>query len=451
MLEKNKSSGFRTFLIIWFGQLVSLTGSGLTSFAVGVWVFLKTGSTTAYALILAFSSIPSILVGPIAGALVDRWDRRNAMLLSDAGAAGCTLLILFLLSSERLEIWHLYVLLAISASFATFQWPAYSAATALLVPKAQLARANGLVQMAEAVSQILAPVTAGILIETIRLQGVIGIDLTTFVIALITLIIVRIPRPEKTAEGQAGKGSLLKEAFYGWRYIRERKGLFALLMFFASGNFVSSIAIVIFTPLILTLSTPLMLGILTSVAGLGFLSGSVLISIWGGPKRKMVGIYASQLLTAVALLLLGSTTNLALLGIGAFIAFLGHPIVGTCSQTIWQQKTAPDVQGRVFAFRRVIAYSTIPFAYTVAGPLADKVFSPLLAEGGALTGSVGKIIGVGPGRGLGLFYIILGLLLMLITFIAYSFIPLRNVETILPDMLPEQAEIELNPANISIN
>jgi MFS family permease len=129
MIDKNRTTGFRTFLIIWFGQLVSLTGSGLTSFAVGVWVFLQTGSTTAYALILAFTSIPSLLVGPFAGALVDRWDRRKAMLLSDTGAAACTLIILLLLSSDKLQIWHLYLLLVISASFATFQWPAYSAGT----------------------------------------------------------------------------------------------------------------------------------------------------------------------------------------------------------------------------------------------------------------------------------------------------------------------------------
>jgi MFS family permease len=437
MIDKNRTTGFRTFLIIWFGQLVSLTGSGLTSFAVGVWVFLRTGSTTAYALILAFTSIPSLVVGPFAGALVDRWDRRKAMLLSDAGAAACTLLILLLLTSDRLQIWHLYLLLTISHSFATFQWPAYSAATALLVPKAQLARANGLVQIAEAVSQILAPVTAGILIETIRLQGVIGIDLSTFVVAVITLMIVRVPRPEKSAEGQAGKGSLFKEAFYGWRYIRERKGLFALLMYFGVGNFLTSIAIVIFTPLILTISTPLTLGVLTSVAGLGFLFGSVLISVWGGPKQKIIGIYVADLIIAAALLLLGSTTNLVVLSAGAFIAFFGKPIVNTCSQTIWQHKTAPDIQGRVFAFRRVIAFSTMPFAYALAGPLADKVFTPLLLEGGALAGSIGRIIGTGPGRGLGLFYLILGLLNFLVTFIGYSYLPLRNVETQLPDMLPD--------------
>lgn len=439
-MENRQKPGFRTFLIIWFGQLVSLTGSGLTGFAIGVWVFLRTGSTTLFALIQVFSSIPTILVGPFAGALVDRWDRRKAMLLSDAGAAACTLSILLLLSAGKLEIWHIYLLLALSASFASFQWPAYSAATALLVPKEQLGRANGMVQIAEGVAQILAPVTAGILIETILLQGVIAIDLATFLVALTTLLIVRIPRPEISAEGQAGKGSLFREAVYGWTYIRQRAGLFALLLFFFVVNFLTSIVSVLFTPLILTISTPVVLGILTSMAGLGFLIGSVLMSIWGGPRRKIRGIFISELMVTAALLLLGSTTNLYLLGFGAFLAFLSFPLLQTCSQTIWQRKTAPDIQGRVFAFRRVIAWSSLPLAYLAAGPLADKVFSPLLVEGGALAGSMGKVFGVGPGRGIGLLYIVLGLVTFVATAVAYAYTPLRDVETLLPDRLPEQAD-----------
>lgn len=127
-METERGPGFRTFLIIWFGQLISLTGSGLTGFAIGVRVFLETGSTTLFALIQLFTTLPNILMGPISGALVDRWDRRKAMLLSDSGSAACTLIILILLTMGKLELWHIYILLTISSSFATFQWPAYSAA-----------------------------------------------------------------------------------------------------------------------------------------------------------------------------------------------------------------------------------------------------------------------------------------------------------------------------------
>lgn len=436
-MDTKKSPEFKSFLLIWLGQLLSLTGSGLTGFAIGVWVFLRTGSTTLFALIQMFTTLPSILIGPFAGALVDRWDRRKAMLLSDTGAAICTSIIFLLLSLEKLDIWHIYLLLSISASFAAFQWPAYSAAITQLVPKKQLSQANGLVQVADAVSQILAPVTAGILIGIILLQGVIIIDLVTFLFALITLMIVRIPKPEKSVEGQAVKGSLFKEAFYGWTYIRKRPGLFALLIFFAGTNFLSSLATVLFTPLILSFSTPAVLGILTSAAGLGLLGGSLLMSFWKGPKKKMSGIYISELFRVPAIFILGFTTNIYILGIGVVLAFISFPIGQTCSQVIWQQKTAPDIQGRVFSFRRVIAYSTIPLAYLVAGPLADRVFNPLLVENGKLASSLGKIIGVGLGRGIGFMYILIGGMLLLLTIAGYAYSHLRNVEIELPDMIPE--------------
>jgi hypothetical protein len=240
-----------------------------------------------------------------------------------------------------------------------------------------------------------------------------------------------------TLEGQAGKGSLFKEALSGWTYVRKRKGLFALLIFFAGSNFITSLATVLFTPLILSFSTPAILGMLTSMAGLGLLGGSILMSLWQGPKKKMLGIYLNQLFLVIALFLLGLTTNLYILGLGVVLAFVCFPILQTCSQVIWQKKTAPDIQGRVFSFRRVIAYSTMPLAYLIAGPLADKVFNPLLLESGKLTGSVGKLIGVGPGRGIGLMFILMSFVVLLMTFAGYAYAHLRNVEIELPDMIPD--------------
>jgi len=160
------------------------------------------------------------------------------------------------------------------------------------------------------------------------------------------------------------------------------------------------------------------------------------------PRRKIYGVFITELIITAALFLLGSTTKLHLLGFGAFLAYFSMPLLQTCSQTIWQRKTAPDIQGRVFSFRRVIAWSSLPLAYLAAGPLADKVFTPLLLEGGALAGSVGRLLGVGPGRGIGLLYIVLGLVTFAATAVAYAYTPLRNVETLLPDQLPEQAAVK---------
>ena len=433
--ERNIPPGFRTFLLIWFGQTISLTGSGLTGFALGVWVFLRTGSVTQFALISLFTSLPGIVFSPIAGALVDRWDRRWAMILSDSGAGLCTLSVALLLLAGRLEVWQIYIAMAASSTFSAFQWPAYSAATTLLVPKEHYGRASGLVQISEAVAQIASPVMAGALIGTIQVWGVMLIDFATFLFALVTLLVIRVPRPESTVEGKAGQGSLLHEAAYGWKYILARPGLLGLLLFFATTNFTSGIVGVLFTPLVLYFTTPAVLGTLLSIGGVGFLAGSLLMSTWGGPKRRIYSILGFSLLQGCALFLAGFPPQVVILGAAAFIFFFGLPLINGCSQAIWQSKTAPDVQGRVFAVRRMIAWSSLPISYLLAGPLADRVFEPLLVPGGALTNSIGRIIGVGAGRGIGLLFIILGIITLLAALVGYLYPRLRRVEIELPDAI----------------
>lgn len=425
--------GFRAFLLIWIGQSVSLVGSSLTGFALGVWVYQRTGSVTRFALISLFTALPGIVFSPVAGALVDRWDRRSAMVLSDSGAAACTLAVALLLLAGRLEVWHIYVAMALGSTFSAFQWPAYSAATSLLVPKEHLGRSSGMVQMSEAIAQILSPVVAGVLMGVIGIQGIILVDVATFLFALGTLLVVRVPRPPATSEGTASRGSLLHEAVFGWTYIRARPGLLGLLLFFAATNFASGIVGVVFTPLVLSFAAVGVLGLLMSVGGLGFLAGSLTMSAWGGPRRRIVGILGASALSGVVLFAAGFPPRVWILGTAAFLYFFSLPITNGCSQAIWLSKTAPDVQGRVFAVRRMIAWASLPLAYVIAGPLADRVFEPLLAEGGRLAGSVGRIIGVGAGRGIGLMFIVLGVVILLAVLAASLHPRVRNVDTELPD------------------
>ncbi|MCL7453341.1 MAG: MFS transporter [Anaerolineae bacterium] len=434
MTQRPGHRGFRTFLVIWSGQLVSLTGSGLTGFALGVWVYQRTGSVTQFALISLFTALPGIVFSPLAGALVDRWDRRWAMILSDAGAGLCTLIVALLLAANRLEVWQIYILMALSSTFSAFQWPAYSASITQLVPKEHFGRASGMVQLGEAFAQIASPTLAGVLIGVIRVEGIILIDFLTFIFAVVTLSLVHVPKPKATEEGKAGQGSLLREAAYGWKYIRARPGLLGLLLLFAATNFTSGIVQVLFTPLVLSFTTAAVLGTILSIGGLGFLGGSLTMSAWGGPKVRVYGIYVSLLLQGVVLFAAGFPPQVTVLAAAAFLYFFNHPIVNGCSQAIWQSKTAPDVQGRVFAVRRMIAWSSLPLAYLAAGPLADQVFEPLLAEGGALASSVGQIIGTGEGRGIGLLFIILGIVSLLATAVGILYPRLRQVETELPDI-----------------
>jgi MFS family permease len=204
-------------------------------------VYLRTGSATKFALISLFTMLPGILMSPLAGALVDRWNRRWTMILSDTGAAISTLAIALLLIADKLEIWHIYIAVAFSSIFGAFHGPAALAAVTQLVPKQHFGRANGMIQLGSAVAQLISPVLGGVLLVTIHLQGVILLDLATFLFALVTLLLVRFPEIKTTVVEQATIGVLLREAVYGWHYITARPGLLGLLILFAVSNFLESL------------------------------------------------------------------------------------------------------------------------------------------------------------------------------------------------------------------
>jgi MFS family permease len=431
----------KVFFLILFGQFVSLMGSGMTGFALGVWAFQRTGSVTRFALISFCASLPGILISPMAGALIDRYDRRWIMILSDTGAGLCTLVIALLLWAGRLEIWHIYIIVAVSSAFVAFQWPAHSAAITLLVPKQQLGRASGMVQSAQAAAQIVAPVMAGMLIGLVRVEGIALIDFATFLFAVSTLLIVRIPAPPKSMSEETSTGSLWQEALYGWRYLKVRPGLMQLLGFFAATNFLMSMAVVLISPLVLSFTTAAALGLVLMVAGCGMLAGSVIMSIWGGPKRRIHGVLGCSAFQALFMIVGGLRPSATLIAIAAFGFLFANALVNGSSQAIWQSKVAPDVQGRVFAVRRMIAWSSIPLAYLVAGPLADKIIAPLMAINGLLAGGVGRVIGAGQGRGIALLLIILGFITLLLTLASYLKPRLRMLEDELPDALPKVAEL----------
>ena len=430
------TKGMRTFIVIWSGQLVSIIGSGLTGFALGVWIYQETGSVTLFAMNMLAFAIPSLLVSPIAGVVVDRWNRRWVMILSDTGAGLATLAIAILYITGNLQVWNIILATAVNAAFSTFQWPAYSAVTTVLVPKEQLGRAGGMVQIGEAISQLLAPAVAGILFVTIGLGGVIVIDFATYLFAVLTLLIIRVPSPEPTDAGEESKGTVWQEAIYGWTYITARAGLLGLLLIFAAFNFVTGLIMPLITPMLLDMTSPEVLGYLFSIVGVGMLTGTLVMSAWGGPKRRIHGVLAFLMLSGFFTSLLGFSPLIPLMAAAGFGLMFTMPIINGSSQAIWQTKVAPDVQGRVFSVRRMIAMSMTPLAYIIAGPLADRVFVPLLLEGGALVNTVGRLIGVGPGRGTGFMFIVIGALSILVSAAGYLNPHVRNVEDELPDVMP---------------
>jgi MFS family permease len=430
-----RKNNMQTFYVIWFGQLISTIGSGLTGFALGVGIYQETGSVTSFALFIFSFMLPGVLLSPIAGALADRWPRRWVMILSDAGAGLSSFTIWLLLTTGNLETWHIYVATIFNAAFTTFQWPAYSAATTMLVSKENLGRASGMVQIGEAISQLFSPAIAGAMFVTIGIEGVVLTDVATFLFAVLSLFAIRIPEPERSKEGEESKESFSKEVTFGWKYITARKGLLALLLYFATLNFASGMVGPLIQPLMLDQVDPDIMGYVFSFIGLGMLAGTVLMSIWGGPKRRIYGILAPAFFESILLMILGFNVTVIAFAAGGFFFLFAMPILNGSSQALWQSKTAPDVQGRVFAVRRMIAQFTSPIAILLAGPLAEKVFQPLVNEGGALASTfLGRLVGVGPGRGTGLLFVFLGVLMVIATITAYLYPRLRLVEDELPDV-----------------
>ena len=429
------TGGIGVFLIVWFGQLVSLTGSGLTSFALGVWVYKSTGSVTQFSLILLSVMLPCILIYPVAGALVDRWNRRWCMIVSDSGAGITTAVLALLLATGSLEIWHIYLAVSLSSVFKAFQLPAYTASTSMLIPKKYLPRASCVVRSGEACAQLISPLLGGVLLGIVKLQGVILIDLVTFLFALTTLLLVRFPNTKTAAVSEDGKASIWQDVVYGWTYIAVRPGLLVLLILFALDNFVTGVFEVLLTPLVLTFASVTELGTIQSIGGVGMVLGNLAMTISGGPRSLIRGIFAFDLFAHMIILAFGLRTSLPLFALLNFLLFFSIPIINGCCDAIFLRKVTPEVQGRVFATIRMIWMLCIPLAYVVAVPLAERIFEPLMAKNGLLAGSIGEIIGVGTGRGIGLLFITMEIIAILVTVAAYRYPRLWFIEDELPDVI----------------
>ncbi len=424
--------GVHTFLIVWLGQLVSIIGSGLADFALGLYVYQQTGSVTQFALILFFRALPVIVLSPIAGALVDRWDKRRVMLYCDLIAACCSLALAVLFLTGRLQPWHIYLGAMLSAAVSAFQVPAYLTATTALIPDRYLARVSGLVQIAQACAEIVAPLLAGLLVVMIQIQGVLILDVTSFGFSVLTLMIVRFPILTLPAHGEPGTRRLRQQIREGMAYIFERPALVALLMFFAAIAFEGAMISALIQPLVLAFTSPDTLGLILTAGGSSLLLGGILLSVWGGPVRRIDGVLGFVTLFGIGIILIGLRPSPLLVGAGVFCAHFCIPFVNGCNQAIWQSRVALSLQGRVFAIRQMFVRGAQLVAFVLVGPLTDQVFTPLLAEGGPLPGTVGQVIGVGAGRGIALVFILMGVLSIVTAGSGWLFPQLRRVEAELP-------------------
>ena len=432
MSEKRAATtSMRSFTIVWFGQLVSITGTTLTAFGLQFFIYTETGSVTRVALIALAYALPAVVLAPLAGSVADRFDRRIVMLVADAAAGAGTLSLLWVLSFGDLPFWFIVIATAVGSSANAFQEPAWLASIAVLVPRDQLGRANGMVQFNQGLAVVIAPALAGALLATAGLASVLIVDAATFAVGVLTLAVVTFPPYE--SEGGPHR-SVRNDSGFAWRYLRDRPGLFWLLWIYSGVNFMMSMTFVLTIPLIVSFSSEAAAGAIFSIAGVGAVIGSLIVSVYGEPKHLVRTIMSGIAVAGGLIAVTGMRASLIVIAVPTTLIFLLSPIINGTSHVIWQTKVAEGAQGRVFSLRRMIAQAISPIAILLAGPLADGVFEPALAIDGALSETVGQLIGTGPGRGIGFIHIVAGLGVVLIAIAGWFSPHVRNLETELPDL-----------------
>ncbi len=434
---KHRLSGMPGFSVVWIGQMVSVLASGMTTFAMTIYMYQQTHSATAMAFVQVAYITPFLIMSPIAGVMVDRYNRKLMMMVSDITGGIATLSLFILFATGHLQYWYIYVASAVGGIGATFQWPAYSAAISLMIPKEQYGRANGMMSLIEAGPGVVAPFLAGALIPFIQVGGILFLDSITFWIAIFALAIVFVPKTPRTAEGQEAEGGFLKEAAFGFKYIFSRPSLLGLQMVFFFGNLFSGIGYAILAPMVLarTGQNTIALGSVESAASIGMVFGGVGMSAWGGFKRRAHGVLLGWMLSSLGInIIFGLGRGLPVWIPAILIGGLFIPLVNGSNQAIWQAKVAPDLQGRVFSARRLIAWLTNPISPIIGGTLADFVLEPAMKSSGSVLAQIfGPVFGTGPGVGMSLLIFFCGIGGFLVGLAGYLVPAIRDAEDLLPD------------------
>jgi DHA3 family macrolide efflux protein-like MFS transporter len=422
----------QTFYVLIVTQTLSLLGSRMTSIGVGIWVFAETGKTSPLLLTSFFNELPGMLAGSLAGVVVDRWDRRWVMILSDAGQALGSLILMFSFLSGQFEIWHLYAVAFFQGTFATLQGPAERAAITMLIPKHYRERANAVKETSFPLAGVIAPVLTGVLYALVGIAGIILIDLTTFLFAVTVVFFLRIPRPRPTNESLSFMGGFWKEALGAFKYLANRRVLLVFMLYMAFINFMLNGPLDLTLPyLILTTGSEKFAGSIMGVMSLGAFVGASLIAVWGGSRPRIKTIIGCLLLVGVMFLCFGIFRSPASLAISLFLLLMQLPMMQTLYMSILQVKSPPDLQGRVFALNDQLGFIGSTASFALTGYLVDNVINPSVGSSAWVV--LQPLVGNDAGAGIGLVQVITGIIILFVTSAVYASVRIRTLETRLPD------------------
>lgn len=427
------TQSFRQFAILVIGQSIAVLGSSLTGFALGVWAYQQAGSVTDFTMIALATSLPLALFSPIAGTLVDRWNRKTILLVGQTAAILITLTMATLYWRDALQVWHITLLSALGSMFNAFVFPAVTASIPLMVPREQLSRANSLISLAMGIVQLLAPAVAGALMVAIGMKYLFAINLAAFVVGVAALALTPIPSPAvRDHHDPLYKGGFLQGMLYGWRYMHKMPGLTLLNVWTAMMAFNSFAITALLTPMVLSFTDARGLGIVASAAGFGMLAGSIAMMMRRGNDNNMRMIMWGGFPLCLLYMAVPLVQQVWYVALCMMLTVALIPVFNVCGQVIFQRKIAPEFQGRVTGLRNFLRGIMQPLALLCVGPLVDNVFGPAMMSGGTLTPWFGTLLGEGQGRGAALLIFLLGAVSLAWMLMA-ALSPIRHLERRLPD------------------
>jgi len=368
----------RRFFTIWTGQAFSLFGSALVQFALIWWLTRESGSATVLAIATLVGMLPQILLGPFAGALADRWNRRIIMITADATITVFSLLLAYLFATDTVQIWHVYAIMAVRALGGAFHYPAMSASTPLMVPQNQLTRVNGLNQTLQGINGLIAPPIGALLISLLPTQGILLIDVGTAMLAILPLFFISIPQPERHEDlGQKEKPSLMQDVREAVAYVGSWPGLVAIIFMGVFLNFLL-VPTGSLLPLLVTKhfgKGAIELGLINSVEGFGIIAGGIALSIWGGFKKKIITSMIGIIVLGIGVMLIGlAPARLFIVAIiGSILLGVTIPLTNGPIGALLQSIIRPDMQGRVMSLLVSGATAISPLGLLIAGPLSDAL------------------------------------------------------------------------------
>lgn len=406
MNKSNSLFEMRTFLILWAGQSFSALGSAMTAYALVIWSYQQQGSALVTALLMVCSYAPYVLLSIFAGALSDRWNKKATMLICDTVAAIMSAIVLVLLEAHILQIWHIYIINAVSGLMNSVQQPASEVAVTKVLPPHYYQKVGGLRYLSNSLSSILTPIVTTAILGFWGIRAVILFDLFTFAAAALSMLFF-VPIPEDSRM-EGAKESFLETVRSGLEWLRQEQGIFALILFLAAINLTASMYNAAFPAMMLSREggSEAVMGTVNAVIGITTLIGSLLASTLKAPKSR-VRVICNCLLFSMSTenLLLALGRNVWVWSLGGFLGWILIPLMSTNLEAILRSRIPVHLQGRVFSVRNCFQFFTIPVGYLVGGLCVDVVFEPLMAA--QSVGLLTAVFGNGKGSGAALFFFVI--------------------------------------------